>query len=100
MSPEQARGDAVDKRTDIWAFGRVLFEMLTGKRAFGRDRFAAAPVGVIAGEEPEWGALPADTPVAIRRRLRRSLEVEPRRRLADIADAGLDIEDALALTAR
>ena len=93
MSPEQARGDAVDKRTDVWAFGCVLFEMLTGRRAFER---ATVPdtLAAVLEHEPEWAALPIATPDAIRRLLRRSLEKEAARRLRDIGDARLEIEEA------
>ncbi|MEO8256096.1 MAG: protein kinase [Acidobacteriota bacterium] len=99
MSPEQARGEAVDKRSDIWSFGCVLFEMLAGQRPFGpRDNAAAAGDATHKGE-PVWHALPAHTPEPLRRLLRRCLETERRRRLADIADARLDIDDALTMSA-
>ena len=92
MSPEQARGQAVDKRTDIWAFGCVLFEMLASHRAFDgetvTDMFAR-----ILDHEPEWTALPAETPASIRRLLERCLRKDPRKRLHDIADALLEIDD-------
>jgi Tol biopolymer transport system component len=91
MSPEQARGLVVDKRSDIWAFGCVLFEMLTGRAAFGRatvtDTFAA-----IVNADPEWTALPPSAP--LRRLLRRCLEKDSRLRLRDIADARLDLQEA------
>ena len=94
MSPEQARGQAVDKRTDIWAFGCVLYEMLTGRRAFdGED--VSDTLAFILTKEPDWSAVPSQTPAAIRRLLRRSLEKDRKRRLQDIADARLEIDEAL-----
>jgi len=98
MSPEQARGQPVDKRTDIWAFGCVLFEMLTGSSAFGRETVTDTIVAVI-GAEPAWKALPPDTPGSIRRLLTRCLQKDARRRLHDIADARIEIEDAMATPA-
>ena len=95
MSPEQARGMGVDKRTDIWAFGCVLYEMLTGKRAFPGDDESDTLAGILRGA-PDWSALPATAPAAIRRLLRRSLEKDRKRRLPDCADARIEIEDALA----
>ena len=95
MSPEQARGKAVDKRTDIWAFGCVLFEMLTGTRAFPGDTPSDA-IAAVLEREPAWSRLPAATVPAIRRLLRRCLEKDPQRRLHDIADARIEIEDALS----
>jgi len=94
MSPEQARGKAVDKRADIWAFGCVLFEMLTGVQAFGGETISDVMANLLA-RDPSWTALPASTPASIRRLLARSLERDPKRRLHDIADARLDIEEAL-----
>src|SRR5947209_5301317 len=98
MSPEQARGQPVDKRTDIWAFGCVLFEMLTGSAAFARETITDTIVAVV-GAEPEWKALPADTPGGIRRLLTRCLQKDARRRLHDIADARIEIEDTMATPA-
>jgi eukaryotic-like serine/threonine-protein kinase len=94
MPPEQARGKTVDKRADIWSFGCVLYELLTGKRAFGGDETTDTLAFVIT-KEPDWSALPADVPAAIRKVLRRCLEKDRNRRFADIADVRLDIEDAL-----
>src|ERR1700676_5071231 len=94
MSPEQARGKAVDKRTDIWAFGCVLYELLTGKAAFhGEDVTDILAAGVRA--EPDWQALPAATPVKIRDLLHRCLQKDVNRRARDAADARLEIEEVL-----
>ncbi len=93
MSPEQARGLAVDKRSDVWAFGSVLYEMLTGKRAFdGSD--VAETIAAVLRAEPDWAALPPNAPQPLRTLLRRCLEKNPKRRLRDIADARLELEDA------
>jgi len=93
MSPEQARGLAVDRGADIWAFGCVLFEMLSGARAFpGVD--ATETIAAIIRAEPEWSLLPGDTPASVVRVLRRCLRKDRARRLADVRDARLDIEDA------
>ena len=92
MSPEQARGRPADKRSDIWAFGAVLYEMLTGKRAFEGDEISDTLANILRSD-PDWGALPADTPHSIRRVLRRCLEKDPRRRTHDIADARLDLDE-------
>jgi eukaryotic-like serine/threonine-protein kinase len=91
MSPEQARGHPLDKRADIWAFGCVLYEMLTGNLAFG----AATSSDIIArilGAEPDWQALPPLTQPGVIRLLRRCLEKDPRRRLRDIGDVDLALE--------
>ncbi len=98
MSPEQARGKPVDRRTDIWAFGCVLFEMLTGKRAFGGDDVSETLARVME-REPDFEALPATTSTPIRRLLHRCLERERRKRQSDAADARLDIEEALVAPA-
>jgi serine/threonine protein kinase/Tol biopolymer transport system component len=94
MSPEQARGRTVDKRTDIWAFGAVLFEMLTRRPAFATGETVSDVIAAILKTEPEWDALPPATPVAIRKLLRRCLTKELGQRLRDIADARLEIVDA------
>ena len=94
MSPEQARGVAVDKRTDIWAFGCLLYEMLTGRAAFPGETVSDMIAGILE-REPDWNALRADTPPSVRRLLRRCLEKDRRWRLADAADARLEIDDAL-----
>jgi hypothetical protein len=93
MSPEQARGRRVDRRSDLWAFGVVLFEMLTGRHLFGGDTVTDVIAAVVT-REPDWTALPANTPPAIRRLLRRCLQKDPARRLRDAADARLEIEEA------
>jgi eukaryotic-like serine/threonine-protein kinase len=93
MSPEQARGKPVDKRTDIWAFGCVLFEMLAGSRAFRGDT-PSDTIAAVLEREPDWSCLPVAAATGIRRVLRRCLEKDPNRRLHDIADAQIEIEDA------
>ncbi|HUE86917.1 MAG TPA: protein kinase [Vicinamibacterales bacterium] len=93
MSPEQARGLAVDKRADIWAFGCVLYEMLGGQRPFLGDSTADV-LGAITSREPDWTRLPPDTPRRVRDVLRRCLTKDPARRLHDIADARIEIDEA------
>ncbi len=93
MSPEQAKGKPVDKRTDIWAFGCVLFEMLTGKMAFSGDNVTEILAAVVRGE-PDWSALPPDTPASVRRLLHRCLTKEQKVRLSDIGVARLEFRDA------
>src|SRR5688572_2187929 len=95
MAPEQARGRAVDRRADIWAFGVVLYEMLSGRRAFEGEDISITLAGVLK-EDVKWDALPADLPVSIRRLLRRCLEKDPRRRLAAISDARLELDEAIS----
>ena len=94
MSPEQARGQAVDKRTDIWAFGCVLYELLTGRRAFQGPTSSDTIVAILE-RPPDWGALPSTTPVAVRRLLAHCLEKDVRRRLRDIGDARLVLDEPL-----
>jgi serine/threonine-protein kinase len=94
MSPEQARGKPIDKRTDIWSFGVVLFEMLTGSRLFNADDVSDT-VAFVLTRDPDWTALPAQTPGPIRTLLRRCLQKDRTKRLADIADARLEIDEAL-----
>ncbi|MGK2858213.1 MAG: protein kinase domain-containing protein [Thermoanaerobaculia bacterium] len=94
MSPEQARGKRVDKRADLWAFGVVLYEMLTGRRLFSGDTVSDTLAEVLKGDV-DWSLLPAGTPQAIRRLLRRLLERDRSHRLADVADARLEIEEAM-----
>ena len=98
MAPEQAKGKPADKRSDIWAFGCVLFEMLTGKRAFEGEEVNETPAFVLT-KQPDWTALPAATPGAIGRLLRRCLEKDRKRRLGDAGVARLDIDDALTAPA-
>jgi Tol biopolymer transport system component len=93
MSPEQARGQAVDRRTDVWAFGCVLYEMLTGRRAFDGPTSTDVIAGVLE-REPDYEALPPDTPRLVRRLLQRCLAKDLRRRLRDIADARIDLDDS------
>jgi serine/threonine protein kinase/Tfp pilus assembly protein PilF len=93
MSPEQVRGSAVDRRADIWAFGCVLFEMLTGRKAFVGDTGADITLAILA-REPDLAELPAGLPPAVRRVLQRCLEKDAGRRLHDIADARTELEDA------
>ena len=95
MSPEQARGRPVDKRTDIWSFGCVLYEMLSGRRAF-KGETATDSIAAILEREPDWSGLPAGTPAGIRRLLKRCLAKERKQRLHDIADARIEIEEAIA----
>ena len=94
MSPEQARGQAVDGRTDIWAFGCVLYEMLTGGRAFA-GATASDTIAKILEREPDWGALPSSTPPSLRRLLTRCLDKDSRRRLHALADARFEIDEAV-----
>jgi Tol biopolymer transport system component len=95
MSPEQARGETVDKRADIWAFGVVLFEMLTGKQAFTGKTVSDTLASVLA-REPEWNRLPANLHPRIRALLERCLNKDPRNRYHDIGDARMDIREILA----
>jgi eukaryotic-like serine/threonine-protein kinase len=95
MSPEQAKGRPADKRSDIWAFGCVLYEVLTGKRAFDGEDVSDTLAAVLRGA-PEWKSLRPTTPPAITQLLRRCLERDPRRRLHDIADARIELEDIRA----
>jgi len=94
MSPEQARGKSVDKRTDVWAFGCVLYILLTGRQAFTGDTLSDMIVSILE-REPDWQALPASTPAKIRDLLRRCLQKDPQRRLRDLGDARIEIEEAL-----
>ena len=95
MSPEQAKGKAVDKRTDIWAFGCVLYELLTGKAAFqGED--VTEILAAVVKSEPDWTALPAKIPSTIRTLLSRCLRKDRRHRISDATDVRIEIEDAIA----
>ena len=93
MAPEQARGKNVDQRADIWAFGIVLHELLTGKQAFGGETVPDALASVLK-EEPDWAALPATTPPAIQSLIRRCLTKDVKRRLQAIGEARIVLEDA------
>jgi len=94
MSPEQARGRRVDKRSDVWAFGCVLYEMLTGARAFDGEDVSETIARVIE-REPDWRRLERTAPTAVVRLVRRCLQKDPRERLRDVGDARLDIHEAL-----
>jgi serine/threonine protein kinase/Tol biopolymer transport system component len=98
MSPEQARGKAVDKRTDIWAFGCVLYELLTGKQTFQGEAVTEILAAVLKGE-PDWQTLPRSTPTKIRDLLRRCLQKDMNRRVRDAGDVRIEIEEALAAPA-
>jgi Tol biopolymer transport system component/predicted Ser/Thr protein kinase len=92
MSPEQARGRAVDRRTDIWSFGCVLYECLTGRQAFAGETVSDV-IALILQREPEWTLLPAGTPPRLRELLVRCLTKDPKKRLRDIGEARLLLED-------
>jgi eukaryotic-like serine/threonine-protein kinase len=95
MSPEQARGRTVDRRADIWAFGCVLFEMLTGRSVFGGDTVTDTLAAIVSGE-PQWSLLPAETPQTVRHLLRRCLDKDPRRRLQAIGEARIVLDAPVA----
>ena len=95
MAPEQARGRAVDRRADIWAFGAVLWEMLTGRRAFDGDDVSITLASVLK-DDPKWDALGSDVPPALRQLVRRCLDKDPKRRLQAIGEARVVIEDLLS----
>ena len=94
MSPEQARGKPVDRRADIWAFGVVMFELLTGRAMFGGGETVTDTIASVMKEDPDWKALPADTPPRLRRLMQRCLRKDPKQRLRDIGDARLTLEEA------
>ena len=98
MSPEQARGKRVDRRADIWAFGSVLYEMLTGVDAFARET-TSDTLAVVIGAEPDWSCVPCSVPAHIRELLRRCLRKDPKQRLQAIGDARIAIEEILSGTA-
>ena len=95
MSPEQAKGKAVDRRADIWAFGCVLYEMLTGKMAFRGETVTDTLAAVITAE-PDWSLLPAATPMRVRVLLQRCLQKDPKQRLRDIGDARISLDEVLS----
>jgi serine/threonine-protein kinase len=95
MSPEQARGKSVDRRTDIWSFGCVLFEMLSGRRAFDGETVTDVLAAVVT-RDPDWSLIPAHTPARIRELLRRCLEKDAQRRLRDAGEIRIAVEDAIA----
>jgi serine/threonine protein kinase len=95
MAPEQARGKAVDRRADIWAFGCFLYEMLTGKMAFRGETVTDTLAAVIRGD-PDWLALPPATPIGVRVLLQRCLQKDPKQRLRDIGDARISLDEILA----
>jgi len=95
MSPEQARGKSLDKRTDIWSFGCVLYEALSSKRAFAGQTMSDSIAAVLT-REPDWQAPPAATPPAVQALLRRCLQKDPERRMRDIGDARIELEEAIA----
>jgi serine/threonine protein kinase/Tol biopolymer transport system component len=98
MSPEQACGKGLDSRTDIWSFGCVLYEMLSGKQTF-QGRTLTEILAAVVEREPDWTALPAETPEAVRVLLKRCLRKDPAHRLRDIGDARIELEDALSAPA-
>jgi len=93
MSPEQAKGRVADRRSDVWAFGAVLFEMLSGQRAFKGENVSDTLESILT-RDPDWATLPLDTPLPIQRLLRRCLQKDRSRRLATAAR--LEINEALA----
>jgi eukaryotic-like serine/threonine-protein kinase len=95
MSPEQARGKTVDRRTDVWAFGAVLYEMLSGRKAFEGETISDTLASVLT-RDPDWSALAAATPVRVRDVLRRCLQKDPDRRLHDVADARIELDEVSA----
>src|SRR5712691_5118131 len=96
MSPEQAKGRAVDKRSDVWAFGAVLYEMLTGCRAFGGEDITDTIVSVVS-KEPDWGVLAGGTPAGLRRLLTRCLKKDAKARLQAIGEARALIDELTRL---
>ena len=94
MSPEQARGKSVDPRADVWAFGCVLYELLTGRQAFPNGETVSDTIAGILAREPDWNALPVGTPQTIRRLLERCVRKDVRDRLRDIGDARIEIQEA------
>ena len=95
MSPEQARGKPIDKLLDVWAFGCVLFEMLSGRRAFAGETVSDTLVHVLE-HDPDWAALPAGTPPAIQQLVRRCLHKDKRQRLQDVGDARIELRECMS----
>src|SRR5271154_5750896 len=95
MSPEQAKGKSVDRRADIWAFGCVLYEMLTRQMAFSGETVSDTLASIIK-EEPDWSQLPSNTPVRVHVLLKRCSRKDPRQRLRDIGDARISIDEVLS----
>jgi serine/threonine protein kinase len=95
MAPEQAKGKPADSRSDIWSFGAVMYEMLTGKPVFEGETVVEI-LGSVIKSEPDWAALPAETPANIRFVLRRCLEKDPKRRFHSAADVQIQIEETMA----
>ena len=93
MSPEQARGKRVDRRADIWAFGVVLYEMLTGSVLFGGGETISDSLAAVITKEPDWETLPKDTPPRIRKLLQRCLQKDPKQRMRDVGEARLAIDE-------
>jgi len=98
MSPEQARGQTIDKRTDIWAFGCVLYEMLAGRAAFARET-TTDTLAAILEREPDWSALQADVPAGLARVLNRCLQKDPRQRMRDIGDVRIGLDEMVTVPA-
>jgi Tol biopolymer transport system component len=97
MSPEQARGQALDRRSDVWSFGCVLYEMLTGKAAFGGNTITDV-LAAIVHKEPDWSALPPATPAGVRNVLERCLRKDARERLRDMGDVGLMLREPMVVS--
>jgi serine/threonine protein kinase/Tol biopolymer transport system component len=95
MSPEQAKGKPVDRRADIWAFGCVLYEMLSGKMAF-RGETVTDTLAAVIKEDPDWARLPDNTPARVRVLLKRCLQKDPKQRLRDIGDARISLDEVLS----
>src|SRR6185503_16027478 len=98
MSPEQAKGKPVDRRADIWAFGVVLYEMLTGRRAFEGEDISTTLAAVLM-KDPEWASMPPGTPRSLDTLVRRCLERDPKKRLRDIGEGRILLSDPQALSA-
>ena len=96
MSPEQARGKATDRRSDVWSFGCVVYEMLTGRPAFEPGETVSDAIAAILTREPDWAAIPRHVPDRVRLLLRRCLQKDPRKRLRDMGDAALEIDESLS----